>query len=154
MNYRNYSQNTNYVAGSDKLKILPFFITDVNLPGFNLNTPETFNRGVKVNIMPDTITFNDLSITAIVDEDFKIYRELTDLVFQYINPETGSTTGTTFPEFDFWIEINNSKGNKIFKIEYYNCKIVSLGDLNLDTKDEGIHYTLPIEIRYDYFKII
>src|SRR5574344_474085 len=154
MNYRNYTQNTNFVAGSEKLKILPFFLTDLNLPGFNLTAPEAYNRGMKINMMPDSISFNDLSITAIVDEDFKLYEEITDIVFQYINPETGTMSGTTFPEFDFWIEINNAKGNKLLKIEYYNCKIVGLGDLGFDTKDEGNIIMMPIEIRYDYFKIV
>lgn len=154
MNYRNYSQNTNFVAGSDKLELLPFYLTDLNIPGITLNTPEAYSRGIKVNLMSDSLTFNDLSMNVLVDEDFKIYHELLDLIFKYVNPETGNFSGTTFPEFDFWIEINNSKGNKLFKIEYYNCKIISLGDINLDTKDEGIHYILPLDLRFDYFKVL
>ena len=57
-------------------------------------------------------------------------------------------------EFDFWIQMNNNKGHKLFKIEFYHCRIENIADIVLDTTDETTEYTLPIDIRYDYYKRI
>lgn len=40
MNKRNYYQKTNWLGGSDKFEELPFYLTNVNIPGINFNLPE------------------------------------------------------------------------------------------------------------------
>lgn len=152
MNYHNLAQKTNYIAGSDKLQLLPFYLTNVNIPGINFSHPEIGGRyGSKLNVIGDSITYNSLSFEMLIDEDFLIYHEFTDKIIQSINPEKGTFASI---EFDFWIQINNNKGNKLFKIEFYNCKIESLGDIMLDTQDDITEHTLSVEIKYDYYKII
>ena len=152
MNYNNLAQKTNYLAGSAKLELAPFYLTVVNVPGINFSHPEIGGRyGSKLNVTGDTLTYNALSFEMLIDEDFKLYHEFMDKVFKNINPETG-TFATQ--EFDFWIQINNNKGNKLFKIEFMNCRIESIGDIMLDVQDEITEHTMSIDIKYDYFKII
>ena len=86
-----------------------------------------------------------------VDEDFQIYHEFMDKVLKNVEPETGKFQNE---EFDFWIEINNSKGNKLFKVEFYNCRIESIGDIQLDSQDDAPEHTMSAEIKYDYYKTI
>jgi hypothetical protein len=152
MNYSNLAQKTNYVAGSNALELLPFYLTMVNLPGVNLSHLEVGGRdGARLNLTGDTLTYNTLSFEMLVDEDFQIYHEFMDKVLKNVEPETGKFQNE---EFDFWIEINNSKGNKLFKVEFYNCRIESIGDIQLDSQDDATEHTMSAEIKYDYYKTI
>jgi len=152
MNTNNFAAKTNFVAGSDKLELLPTYLTSVNIPGINLSHPEIGGRsGSRLNVTGDTITWNALSIEVLVDEDFKIYHEFTNRIFENISPENGTFANT---EFDFWVEISNSKGNKLFKIEFYNCRFETIADIQLDTQDDITEFLLGLEIKYNYYKII
>ena len=152
MNYNNLAQKTNYIAGSDKLELLPFYLYSVNIPGINFAHPEISGRsGARLNLTGDALTYNGLSFEMLVDEDFKIYHEFMDKIDNNINPVDGTFASQ---EFDFWIQINNNKGNKIFKLEFYNCRIESIGDIQLDSQDDISEYPLTVEIKYDYYKRI
>ena len=108
MNYNNLAQATNFIAGSDKFKNVPFFITGLNIPGININHPEISGgrQGTLMNLSGDSINYNSLSFEMLIDEDFQIYQELMDIVRKNISPTNG-TYGDFY--FDFFIEINNSK---------------------------------------------
>jgi hypothetical protein len=152
MNYNNLAQKTNYIAGSDKLDLTPFYLTTVNIPGISFSHPEMGGRyGSRLNVTGDTLTYNALSFEMLVDEDFNVYHEFMDKVFDNVNPESGTFAAQ---EFDFWIEVNNNKGNKLFKIEFYNCRIDSLGDILLDSQDDITEHLMSIDIKYDYYKIV
>lgn len=152
MNYNNLAQKTNFVAGSDKFDTLPFYLTTVNIPGVNFSYPEVGGRGsTRLNLAADTITYNALSFEMLVDEDFKIYHEFMDKIVKNISVKGANFADNTF---DFWVEINNNKGNRLFKVEFHNCRIETIGDIMLDTQDDITEYTLPVDIKYDYYEII
>lgn len=152
MNYNNLAQKTNWTAGSDKFPLLPFYLTNVSIPGMNFSVPETGSRfGARINLASDTVTYNSLSFDFLIDEDFEIYKIFYSYIIQSINPEKG-----TFADKDFnlWLELNNSKGNKILKFEFYNCRIESIGDIELDTTSVETEGTMNLGIKFDYFKLI
>ena len=150
-NNNNLAQKSNFTAGSDKLAFGELFLTSVNIPGINLSHPDVGGRtGTKLNLAGDTLTFNSLSFEVLVDEDFNVFHEFTGKVFDNINPETGSFASV---EFDFWVDVNNSKGNKLFKMEFYNCRVESIGDIQLEVQSDETEFTLPVEVKFDYYKI-
>ena len=152
MNYNNLAQKTNFTAGSDHLELLPFYLTSVNIPGINLSHSGIGGRyGSKLNLQADNVSFNALSFELLIDEDFEVYHEFMSKFKDSINVETGSFASQ---EFDFWVEVNNNKGNKLFKMEFYNCRLETVGDIQLDTQDDITEYTMSVELRYDYYKII
>jgi hypothetical protein len=152
MNYNNLAQKTNFTAGSEALELLPFYLTSVSLPGINFSYPDISGRsGAKLNLAGDSITYNALSFEILIDEDFKIFHEFMDKVTANINPKSGSFSDNSF---DFWIEINNSKGFKIMKYEFTNCRIESIGDISLETQDDSTEHSMNVEIKYDYYEII
>lgn len=151
MNYQNFSQKTNFTAGSEKFSLLPFYLTSVNIPGLNFSQPSVGGRGsTKLNLASDSVQYNDLSFELMVDEDLNIYYSFMEEINKSISVE-----GSNFADrnFDFWVEINNSKGHKIMKLEFYNCRIASIGDISLETQDEETFYTMSVELKYDYFNI-
>lgn len=151
MNVNNFAQKTNWIAGSDQFKTVPFFLTNVNVPGFNLTHTEIGGRNsIKMKLPSDIVNYNNLSFDMLIDEDLETYKELITIINKSINIETGNFG--VF-DFNFWIQLNNSKGNKVLKIEFNNCKIASISDLNLDTQDETTEYVLTVEIDFDSLNI-
>lgn len=152
MNYNNLAQKTNYIAGSDKFEQLPFYLTNVNIPGINFSHPAIGGRGsAKLNVGGDTLTYNTLSFEMLIDEDFTIYTEFMNKVIENISVENATFADNTF---DFWIQINNNKGNKIMKMEFFNCRVESIGDIQLDTQDDMTEHLMNVEIKYDYFEVV
>jgi len=151
MNQNNLAQKTNYTAGSDALQIGMLYLTSVNIPGISFSHPELSSRsGTKLNIGADTLTYNGLSLEVLIDEQFLVYDELTRKIFDYVNPVSGTFA---MPDFDFWVQINNSKGHYVMKIDFTNCRIESIGDITFEPGSDETEFTLPIEIKYDYYKI-
>lgn len=151
MNITNLAQTTNFICGSEKLNLCDVFLQQVNLPGISFGHPETGGRlGAKLHVQADSCTFNTLSLSMIIDEKFKLYKELMETFSKTYNPENGTFS---IQEFDFWIELRNNKGNKLFKIDFVNAKFESIDDVQLDVTNEEVYNTLSCSIVYDYFKI-
>ena len=152
MNYNNLAQKTNWTAGTDKFPLVPFYLTNISIPGMNFSVPETGSRfGARINLASDTITYNSLSFDFLIDEDFEIYKTFYDYIYQSINPEKGTFADTSF---DLGVELNNSKSNKIMKFEFYNCRIESIGDIELDTTSDETEIVMNLGLKFDYFKIL
>lgn len=149
-NINNLAQGTNYTAGSSELDLLPFYLTTVNIPGLNFSHPEIGGRtGAKLNLSGDSITYNTLSMEVLIDEDFQIYDDIITKIYNTVSPNSGSFANT---EFNFWVQINNSKGNPLFKLEFFNCRFESVGDIQLNTQDSETEHTMALEVKYDYYR--
>jgi len=86
----------------------------------------------------------------LIDEDFKIYIELMGKLQDNVNPDKGTFKDISF---DFSIELSNSKGNKVLKLNFFNCRVESIGDIQLDCSDESTEHLLPVEMTYDYYEM-
>jgi hypothetical protein len=151
MNYNNLAQKTNFIAGSDQFENVPFFITNINIPGLTINHSEIGGRAsARINMTGNIVEYNSLSFEMLIDEDFQIYQELMDILDKNISVKTG-----TFADFafDFFVELSNSKGNKILKLDFSDCKIASISDVNLNVQDDSTEYTLSVELQYTKYEI-
>ena len=151
MNYANLAQKTNFIASSPAFNKIPFFLTSINIPGLTMSHQEIGGRNsTKMNIGADTMTWNGLSFEMLIDEDFEIYKEIMGIVRSNINVSTG-----TFKDFyfDFFIEVSNNKGNKVLRLDFSNCRIMSFGDIQLDTTDDGTEHSMSIDMIFDYYEI-
>lgn len=152
MNYNNLAQKTNWTAGTDKFPLVPFYLTTVNIPGMNFSIPESGSRyGTRLNLASDTVTFNTLSFDFLIDEDFEIYKAFYKHINNSINVEKGTFADISF---DMWLELNNSKGNKLLKFEFYNCRIENIGDVELDTTSPETESIMNLSLKFDYFKLL
>ena len=149
-NYNNLAQRINYLMGSFELNLPMQYIQTTALPGINFSHIElTSGYGARINAQADTMSFNSLNLTLLLDENFKNYRELMERAFSSYNPENG-----TFAQRDFNIFLlnNNLKGNFLFKVDFFNCKIESIDDIDLTVNDDAIPVTFSVTIKYDYYK--
>ena len=151
MNHNNLHQSTNWIAGSPAFVNIPFYLVSLNIPGINFNYPELNKRGMILNAGADSITFGTLSFDMLIDEDFVVYNEFMDIVLKNYNTENGTTEDFVF---DFFIDINNNKGNQVLKLEFHNCRLNNIGDITLDSQDSAVNHKMNVEIKFDYFERI
>lgn len=152
MNYNNLAQKTNWTAGSDKFPLLPFYLTNISIPGMSFSVPETGSRyGARINLASDTVTYNSLSFDFLIDEDFELYKMFYTYIIQGVNPGKGTFADKSF---NLWVELNNSKGSSIMKFEFYNCRIESIGDVELDTTSPLTENTMNLSVKFDYFEVV
>ena len=150
-NTNNLAQPTNFICGSEALNFTSTYCTSVNIPGISLNHNFLTNKsGSALNITGDNIMFNACSLSLLVDEDFRVYFELMNALLLNINP-TNSTFATK--EFDFFINVMNSKGNNLFKITLVNARISTIGDIQLDSTNTETEIVLNVDILFDYFEL-
>lgn len=149
MNRLNYAQRSNFIAGSSELFRYEFYIQEFNLPGLTVNTVESFSQGMKHLVSGDSITHTELDLTIMIDEDFLVYQALKKWLEDSVNQTTGSFADR---EFTFYCDVHNNKGNYLFTVMFYGCKIFSLSDVQLSSTDDTFSNTVNVSVEYDWFE--
>lgn len=150
MNYNNLAEQTNFIAGSSAFKHIPFFLSSITVPEMSVDHPEIsggrFSHNIK--LAGDTIKYGTLSFEMLIDENLLIYDEIYNLIKSNTNPDNN-----TFGDFmfDFFIEMNDNKGHSVLVFHFDNCRISSIGSLNLETSDDNPYYKLSMEMMFDKF---
>lgn len=144
----NLADVSQFLVGSDTLKLTPFFIKNFTIPSIAFAHPSLMTRsGVALHTGADSIDFNDLSLDIMLDSGFQTYFELLDLAMQEVNFE--QDTFST-PTFDLWVQILNSNKEILFRVDFKNCRISSIGEIALDPSAE-LGASLNIGVVYDYW---
>ena len=139
---------------------LKYFCQTVSIPSVSINpvtvpTPltNTYRHG-------DKMEFETLSITAIVDEDMRIWQETYDWMKGLANPVTTdqyirkSLQDTTPLYFDGYLTVNTNANNPNIRFKFLNCHPISLGGIDFDTKTDADNIpTCTIQFRYDIFEV-
>ena len=124
--------------------------TEVTVP-----TPfsNTYRHGDKLN-------FEALSITAIVDEDMRIWEETYNWLKGLTRPSSSEEylrkglQDTTPLYFDGYLTVNTNANNPNIRFKFHNCHPMSLGGIDFDTKTDADNIpTCSIQFRYDLFEV-
>lgn len=174
-------QNTNYIAPSQFLftmsnvKNVSFYCQTANIPAVNLGQAQ-YNTRVNDIAMPgDKVTFGDLIISFLVDENMSNYRELfewikkigtaedTDDYIRYVREQAYKhpNAATTKPipvaptMTDATLSILSSSNNVTNEIKFYNLFPVSLEGLQFDTTDTSYTYlTASASFHFSHYEIV
>lgn len=145
----NLADVSQFLVGSDTLKITPFFIRNFTIPSIAFAHPSMMTRsGVELRVGADAVSFNELNIDVILDSNFQTYFELLDLALSEVDFEHGSFAT---PEFDLWVQVLNANKELLFRVDFYHCRISSIGEIALDPSAD-LGSTLNVGISYDYWK--
>ena len=71
-----YADPTKFKFSINKLPLVEFFTTAANLPGVNLGESIFPTPLKQIPVMGDDLTFDNLEITFLVDENLENYREI------------------------------------------------------------------------------
>lgn len=139
---------------------LKYFCQTVSIPSVStspvgLATPFsiTYRHG-------DKLAFEPLVITALVDEDMKIWEETYNWLKGLTRPSSSdeylrkSLTDKTPLYFDGFLTVNTNANNPNIRFKFHNCHPVSIGAINFDTKTNADNVpTCDISFRYDIFEV-
>ena len=139
---------------------LKYFCQTVSIPTVStteVTVPTPFSNTYRHG---DKLQYEALSITAIVDEDMRIWEETYSWLSSLTRPESfeqyprKSLQDKTPLYFDGYLTVNTNANNPNIRFKFHNCHPVSLGGIDFDTKTDADNIpTCTIQFRYDIFEV-
>lgn len=135
---------------------LEFFAQSVQHPNVSGEGQELNYRGSSLKSLPDKLTFGDLSVMILVDEDLNSYTEVLDWMRRNVdNNEVNATDNGINSRCDITVSILSSHNNVNKQIKYVDAYPSDLGDLSLETMSgEQTYITCSATFKYSYFEIL
>ena len=156
-----------------RLPNVEFFCTSVTVPDISFSEAIfATNIGVNAYYPGDKITFMDLSVTYLIDEDMANYKEVYDwmrAITPANDPQTfKNLTGTTSTSTnaytgtnsdleqneDITLVINTNKNNPNRYIRFYDSFPIALGGFQMNSESTDVAVlTGSVNFRFTYFTI-
>ena len=154
-------QPTKYTFIIPDMPFLKYFCQTVMLPSVSTSevmVPTPFSATYRHG---DKLVFEALTITALIDEDLRIWEETYKWIKGLTRPKEYEEyirktikTPATGLYFDGYLTINTNSNNPNMRIKFHNCHPTSLSGINFDTKvDADTIPTCDITFRYDLYEI-
>ena len=157
----NALQPTQFKVTIDRVNYpnLQFFAQQVSHPGMGLpNTDTPIPRLQSLAFAGDALTFGELSMIILLDEDMQSYQEMynwmTRLVqTNYVPASKRDNTAEVVPDHsDITVSILTSKNNKNLNIRYKDCVPTSVGEIQFEaTQDASTYLNFPVSFKFNYF---
>jgi hypothetical protein len=156
---------TNYLSPLEfrvvikRLPAVEFFVQRTSIPSVSAQPVEVPNPFNKTFRTPDKLTYSNLDITFIVDENMENYLEIYNWInniafprdFKEYKQIQDSEQGI---ESDITIQILNSHKNLNLEAKFINCFPISISDVVLDTTQSDVVYPeATASFQYDSFSI-
>ena len=161
----NLFQATGFKVAIDRQNYanMQFFVQSIVHPGATNAAAETpFQRVQGVPMPGNSMTYGELSMEVLVDEDFESYTEMYNWMLRLVNNRQvekrddfhgGRNDQPTYA--DIHITALTSHNNKNVEFKYIDCVPVSIGDLRFEATNQSVeYYTFNASFRFSYFDII
>ena len=179
-----YASPVQFRFKCSKLPTVEFFCQTANIPGISIGSA-SMPTGLKdIPIPGEKVSYQDLSISFLVDENLNNYKEIHDWIIALGFPQNhtqfadlqaagadrypGSTSGAIVPETniavplaeggtysDATLTVLNSKNIAVTEIRFHNIFPTSLGSLSYDVQASDVNYLQStVDFSYMYYEII
>lgn len=129
-----------------------YFVTNVNVPSFNINRTDTGFATRTAHLHADKVQYDDLTVSFLVDEDMQNYLELHDWMLAQVIQNDNYPSDSK--RRDIKIIMNTSHNNKTRIITVQDAFPTNLSDIQLDSQITDIGYvTCTATFAYSYFTI-
>tara|TARA_B100000787_G_scaffold101122_1_gene74695 strand:+ start:98 stop:688 length:591 start_codon:yes stop_codon:yes gene_type:complete len=179
-----YASPVQFRFKCSKLPKVEFFCQTANIPGIGLGVASIDTRLKSIPFPGDEVTYQDLTISFLVDENLQNYKEIHDWIIGLGAPQnhtqfsdlratssdrfpgtsssnaiTGQATADPLPESgmysDATLTILNSKNIATTEIRFHNIFPTSLGALSYSVKASDVDYlAADIDFSYMYYEIV
>lgn len=135
-----------------------FFVQSANVPGLNIGPVEQKTPFKSIYHTPDTITYEQLNIEFIVDQDMSNYLEIMNWIIGQTFPESFDQHKTLVEGeglySDATLTLMTGQGNAGKQIEFTDIFPIGLSEIALDTKNTDVQYaTCTATFQTNGFKI-
>ena len=179
-----YASPVQFRFKCSKLPTVEFFCQSANIPGISIGSA-SMPTGLKdIPIPGEKVTYQDLAISFLIDENLNNYKEIHDWIIalgfpqnhtQFADLQTagadrypGSTSGAIVPETniavplaeggtysDATLTVLNSKNIAVTEIRFNNIFPTSLGSLSYDVQASDVNYLqASVDFSYMYYDIV
>ena len=179
-----YASPVQFRFKCSKLPTVEFFCQTANIPGISIGTA-SMPTGLKdIPIPGEKVSYSDLAISFLVDENLNNYKEIHDWIIGLGFPQNhtqfadlqatgsdrypGSTSGAIVPETniavplaeggtysDATLTVLNSKNIAVTEIRFDNIFPTSLGALSYDVQASDVNYLqASVDFSYMYYDIV
>lgn len=167
--------NTNFLSPSGFILTLPGFdeiafqCTTVNLPGISMNGPMQATPYNDFQLTGDTLNYEDLELSFLVDEDCVNYSLIHNWMVGITYPQKSDqwrnfvekmknkdfvVEDESIEQIDLFLTVLNSNYNETFKMHFVDAFPISLTPLQFSTEETDIQYLkATVRFKYLYFKI-
>lgn len=151
MNNRNFNHSSNIYFGCE-LFSRDFIanVQKVNIPGISYNNVELNKSAVKFYKQGCTAVYNTLSVDVLVDENLFVWKEIMDRFQTMTKVGDGDME---MMEFNSFIHIFNEQDKSIMKLNFEDCIIQSIGDLNFQSDGNDEELTVTLSIDYAFYTL-
>ena len=162
-----------------KLPTVEFFCQTANIPGIGLGVADIETPLKSIPFPGDKVTYQDLAISFLVDENLNNYKEIHDWIIGLGAPQnhtqfstlrdtgtdrfpgqtTNSPNNNTVPDggtySDATLTVLNSKNIAVTEIRFHNIFPTSLGALSYDVQASDVNYlSVGVDFSYMYYEIV
>lgn len=130
---------------------ITFFITSFNIPGISLGTRPLANPFKEHQEPGNLLTYEELQLTFLVDENFKSWNEIHQWIKEGSNGYTFSTQNITRKNANIIITTNNM--NPAYRIGIKNMFPISVASIDIDLQQaEATPITFQSTFVYESYK--
>ena len=179
-----YASPVQFRFKCSKLPKVEFFCQSANIPGIGLGVASIDTPLKSIPFPGDEVTYQDLAISFLVDENLENYKEIHDWIIGLGAPQnhtqfsdlratssdrfpgtsssnaiTGQATADPLPESgtysDATLTILNSKNIAVTEIRFHNIFPTSLGALSYNVQASDVNYLqTAVDFSYMYYEIV
>lgn len=154
-----FVQPTKFTFAFPTLPFLKYFCQTAQLPAVSTSSVPIPTPFVTTHRHGDTLVYDSFDITAIVDEDLRVWEETYNWLVALTKPEKFSQyvkyyNENNTPYHDAILTINTNANINNIRILFKDCHPVSLSNIQFDTKSNADNaIIMDVTFRYDYYLI-
>ena len=152
---RNFLQPTSFKLVIDRRNYpnLEYFATQISHPSVTATAAELPYSRANVPFAADKLTFSELDISIILDEDMTAYTEMYNWIERLVE---NKHLDEDYPQqADITVSILSSHNNGNKRIRYIDCIPTSIGNITLEATVTDVQYiTIPMSFRFSYFTVL
>lgn len=158
---KSFLSNNKYEFVIQRLPNVVFFVQSINLPNITLASTQTQSPFVQINTPGGILTFEQLTINYIVDEDMNSWREIYNWITALGNPTSKNKIGNL--EFspgklnhitsNASLLVKSNSNNSNLKFTFNDLFPIELGGVQFSSIETQEFLTSSITFLYDYYTL-
>jgi hypothetical protein len=158
---KSFLSNNKYEFVIERLPNVVFFVQSINLPTITLASTPTQTPFVQINTPGGILTFEQLTVNYIVDEDMASWREIYNWITALGNPTSKDKLGNLalapgrsnniVSDASLLVKTNSNNPNLIFSFK--NLFPIELGGIQFSSIENQEFLTSSITFLYDYYTL-
>jgi 4-hydroxyphenylpyruvate dioxygenase-like putative hemolysin len=131
----------------------------VQIPGVSTSAVTVSNPFANIYRHGDKLVYDQLTISAVIDEDLKTWQETYDWLLALTKPEKFEQYNRFYDSnkklyHDATLTLNTNANVNNIRVKFFNCHPTSISSVQFNTSDNAnTILTADIVFRYDYYEL-